>query len=84
VIEVALSLEFVAFNWRGLSILWRKGRELWAPSIDVVYFLRSLETAGVLPPTTPRRSIWAAARASSAVFSPLRTPRSADCISRIG
>jgi methylase of polypeptide subunit release factors len=37
----------VSFKWRGISILWQKGPELWAPSIDVIYLLRSLEKAGV-------------------------------------
>jgi hypothetical protein len=53
VIESRFLSSLVAFDWRGLSILWRKGRELWAPSIDVVYFLRSLERAGVFAADYP-------------------------------
>jgi len=53
VIESRFLSSLVAFNWRGLSILWRKGRELWAPSIDVIYFLRSLERAGVFAADNP-------------------------------
>jgi hypothetical protein len=53
VIESRFLSNLVSFNWRGLSILWRKGRELWAPSIDVVYFLRSLERAGVFAADHP-------------------------------
>lgn len=53
VIAARFLSSLVAFNWRGLSILWRKGRELWAPSIDVVYFLRSLEEAGVFAADHP-------------------------------
>jgi|GEM_PF-1743392 methylase of polypeptide subunit release factors len=53
VIESRFLSSLVSFNWRGLSILWRKGRELWAPSIDVIYFLRSLEQAGVFAADSP-------------------------------
>lgn len=53
VLESRFLSSLVSFNWRGLSILWRKGRELWAPSIDVIYFLRSLEQGGVFAADHP-------------------------------
>ncbi|HSD85559.1 MAG TPA: CHAT domain-containing protein [Anaerolineae bacterium] len=53
ILESRFLSSLVSFNWRGLSILWRKGRELWAPSIDVIYFLRSLDRAGVFTADHP-------------------------------